>query len=205
MTGSGTGVADVHAVQPALFEVGDQWPEGWRYEAGFLSAAEEDSLLGAIASLPLQQAEYKQFVARRRVVSYGGRYDFAAQHLREAPPIPEWLYPLRDRAAVWAGLKGDRIAHALISEYAPGTPLGWHRDVPEFEAIIGVSLLGSARMRFRRYPPRTPGRAECYVDLDRRSIYTLQGAARWGWQHSVSPTKELRYSITFRTRRGERE
>ena len=37
--------------------------------------------------------------------------------------------------------------------------------------------------------------------IEPRSIYAMQGAARWEWQHAVSATKMLRYSITFRTRR----
>jgi hypothetical protein len=29
----------------------------------------------------------------------------------------------------------------------------------------------------------------------------MRDTARWGWQHCISETKELRYSITFRTAR----
>jgi alkylated DNA repair dioxygenase AlkB len=175
-----------------------------RYEEGFLPPEEETTLLSRIQDLPLRHAEYKQFTARRRVASYGGRFDYTSNELLPAAPIPAWLIPLRDRAAGWAGLPSNDIAHALIAEYAPGTPLGWHRDVPDFEAIVGVSLLGSCRMRLRRYPPQKPGRAEATLDLAPRSIYTLQGPARWAWQHAVSPTKMLRYSITFRTTRKRR-
>lgn len=188
------------ATQGELFAPATAWPDGLRYEAEFLSPEEEGSLLDTIAALPLQQMQYRQFTARRRVVSYGGRYDFSRLELTDAPPIPEWLQPLRRRAAAWAGVPADAIDHALVAEYSPGTPLGWHRDVPEFAAIIGVSLGAVARMRFRRYPPRRPGRAEFHIDLAPRSIYTLQHDARWQWQHSVSPTRALRYSITLRTR-----
>jgi alkylated DNA repair dioxygenase AlkB len=37
--------------------------------------------------------------------------------------------------------------------------------------------------------------------LEPRSIYLLQGEARWGWQHSIAPTPALLWSITFRTLR----
>jgi alkylated DNA repair dioxygenase AlkB len=188
-------------VERDLFGATRALPEGLRYEEGFLSEQEERSLVAAIRHLPLHHAQYRQFTARRRVASFGGRYDYAESELRPAPPIPGWLHPLRDRASAWAGLGSSDIEHALVAEYAPGTPLGWHRDVPDFEAVIGISLIGGARMRFRRYPPAKPGRAELVLDLAPRSIYVLQGRARWGWQHSVSPTKELRYSITFRTLR----
>jgi Alkylated DNA repair protein len=176
-------------------------PEGMRYAPDFLSVRDEAALLEAIRTLPLREAEYKQFVARRKIVSFGARYDFSRNTLQPAPPIPDWLHALRDRAAAWAGVPIAEIGQALVAEYRPGTPLGWHRDVPDFETIIGVSLKGACRMRLRRYPPVKPARAELHVDLAPRSIYTLQGAARWHWQHSVSPTKELRYSITFRSRR----
>ncbi len=184
-----------------LFGATDTLPAGMRYQAGFLTTDEETSLLQTIQSLPLQEAQYKQFTARRRIISFGGRYDFSNLELLPATAVPEWLYPLRHRAASWAGLAADDIHHALIAEYRPGTPLGWHRDVPDFEAIVGVSLAGSCRLRLRRYPPRSPARAQLHLDLAPRSIYTLQGDARWQWQHSVSPTRQLRYSITFRTLR----
>jgi alkylated DNA repair dioxygenase AlkB len=179
-------------------------PEGFDYEENFVTENEERLLLDAIDGLSLEHAQYRQFVARRRIVSFGGRYDFSTNELRPASPIPAWLHPLRDRAATWAHLSPEDVEHALVAEYAPGTPLGWHRDVPDFEAIVGVSLAGSCRLRFRRYPARKPGRAEITLNLAPRSIYTLQGPARWNWQHSVSPTKELRCSITFRTRRRKK-
>jgi alkylated DNA repair dioxygenase AlkB len=189
-------------LQPDLFGAIDDLPEGFRYEEGFLTQEEEAALLAAIQSLPLEHAKYKDYSARRRVASFGGRFDYSNNELLPAERMPEWLVPLRARAAAWARLSGDQIDHALVAEYAPGTPLGWHRDVPDFEAVVGVSLAGWCRFRFRRYPPGKPARAEITLDVAPRSIYTLQGESRWRWQHSVSPTKELRYSITFRTLKG---
>lgn len=183
-------------------------PAGLRLTTEFLDAAEEAALLARFGELRFANARYLQYTARRRTVSYGGSYDFARQQLNAAPPIPDWLGPLRQRAARWAGLDPDAISQALVAEYAPGTPLGWHRDVPDFESIVGISLGGVATMRFRRYPPQRgdgrAARADFRLVLEPRSIYTLQGEARWGWQHAVSPTKELRYSITLRTRRVAR-
>jgi alkylated DNA repair dioxygenase AlkB len=191
-------------MQQDLFSATPRLPDGFRYQEEFLDPAEETTLLAAIRELPLEHAQYKAYSARRRVASFGGRYDFSNNELLTAAPMPQWLLPLRERAARWAALEADHIDHALVAEYAAGTPLGWHRDVPDFEAVVGVSLAGWCRMRFRRYPPPTPGRAEVTLDVAPRSIYTMQGAARWRWQHSVSPTKELRYSITFRTLRTRR-
>jgi alkylated DNA repair dioxygenase AlkB len=90
--------------------------------------------------------------------------------------------------------------HALVTEYRPGTELGWHRDVPEFELVVGISLAAPCRMRFRAFPVRKHAKVFS-LDLEPRSLYVLRDEIRWGWQHSVSPTPALRYSITFRTRR----
>ena len=188
--------------QHTLFDDGPTpgLPEGFEYRAEFMSHAEEQLLLQHIAQLPLQEASYHQWTARRRIVSYGGRYDFSAQRLDAAEPIPRFLYPLRERLAEWIGVSAAEFGHGVIAEYRPGTQLGWHRDVPEFEIVAGVSLAGAARMRFRPYPPAAGvARATCAQDLLPRSAYVLRGKARWGWQHAISPTRELRYSITLRT------
>jgi alkylated DNA repair dioxygenase AlkB len=178
-------------------------PQGMRYEEEFLSAAEEAALLERIAQLPLAPMQYRQYTALRRVVSYGGQYDFSAQRLNEAQPMPPWLEPLRARAATWIGVAPEQFTHALVAEYRPGTPLGWHRDVPDFEDIVGISLAGEAVMRLRPYPPDSGTRKDILkMTIAPRSIYLLRGTARWGWQHAVSPTKVLRYSVTFRTARA---
>jgi alkylated DNA repair dioxygenase AlkB len=175
-------------------------PEGLRYELDFIGEAEEAQLLAAIAALPLEEAKYKSFRAKRRTVSFGFDYDFDTYRLGPAPEIPPFLFPLRGKAAVLMGIEESAFAHALVTEYRPGTELGWHRDVGEFEVIVGISLAGSCRMRFRRYPPEK-GAKTFVLELAPRSVYVLRDEIRWRWQHSVAPTKELRYSITFRTRR----
>lgn len=176
---------------------------GLIYQPDFLSPDEEASLIDIIRSLPLRAARYKGYLARRRVVSFGGSYDFDSNELLPAQPLDARLLPLRERVAQWAGMSPERLAHALVAEYAPDTPLGWHRDVPDFERIFGVSLGGVARLRFRPYPYSTSLRRQIVaLDVEPRSIYRIEGDARWQWQHSVEPTKELRWSITFRERRG---
>jgi alkylated DNA repair dioxygenase AlkB len=177
-------------------------PEGMRYEREFLSREEEDALVRLAASLPLHEMNYKGYTARRRVASYGGKYDFAANRLEAAAPMPAELEPLRLKVAHWLGVEPRAFTQVLVAEYREGTPLGWHRDVPDFEDVIGVSLLGEGVMRFRPYPPHEAKRSDTMkVVLEPRSIYLLRGASRWAWQHSVAPTRTLRYSITFRTSR----
>lgn len=190
--------------QSELFETSNALPAGFVYREDFLSSAEELALLREISALPLQEARYKQWTAKRRTVSFGGQYDFTRNRLDPAQPVPEFLHPLRQRVSNWTAIPASEFGQAMIAEYGPGTQLGWHRDVPQFEVVVGVSLAGAARMRFRAYPPRKgQGRATSFIELQPRSGYWMSGIARWKWQHAISPTRVLRYSITFRTlRRG---
>ena len=189
--------------QAGLFADAPALPEGFVYQPEFLGADEERALLAAIQALPLEEAKYREYTARRRVAYFGHDYDFSKNRLGEAPPIPEFLQPLRAKIARWMGLAPDALVTALVTEYRPGTPLGWHRDAPDYERVAGVSLGGLARMRLRPYRAnQPPGKDKPLVlELAPRSGYQMQGVARWSWQHSIPATKELRYSITWRTLR----
>lgn len=190
-------------------------PPGMVYSPEFLSPAEEADLITLLRQLPLAAARYKDWTARRRVASYGGSFDYDSNRLLPAEPLPAVLLPWRDRMAAWAGLAPEALVHALVAEYAPGTPLGWHRDVPDFEDVVGLSLGGAAVLRFRPHVPQQPGPAAGATPRRRRadvlsltaaprSIYLLRGPSRWQWQHSVAPVATLRWSITLRTARGAR-
>jgi alkylated DNA repair dioxygenase AlkB len=141
-------------------------------------------------------------VARRRVAFFGETYDQSG-----AAPMPDFLLPLRLALAAWAGVEPAAFAMALINEYRPGSPIGWHRDAPQYGRVAGVSLLSSCRMRFRRYVP--PGlathegrrRATHEVLLEPRSAYLIGDSARQEYEHHIPAVAELRYSITFRTLR----
>jgi alkylated DNA repair dioxygenase AlkB len=187
--------------QGELFGIPQDLPAGMVYEPNFITRDEEAVLLSEIRNLPLREAKYKEYTAKRRIISYGGSYDFSSNELIPAGPIPPFLHPLRECIAEWLEVPASRFTHALIAEYATGTQLGWHRDVPEFEIIVGISLGAACRMRLRRYPP-TKGRSleTLSLNLEPRSVYVMRGEARWRWQHSIPPTKATRYSITFRTR-----
>jgi alkylated DNA repair dioxygenase AlkB len=173
-----------------------------QYRTDFISPADEVQLLAAIRELPLTEAKYLQYTARRRTINFGAGYDFSHQRTTAAPSLPIAFEPLRARAAQWASLGSDDLIQALIAEYQVGTPLGWHRDVPDYEVIVGISLAAPARLRMRPYPWSPERKREIVaVELAPRSAYILRGVARWGWQHQVPPTKAHRYSITFRSGR----
>jgi alkylated DNA repair dioxygenase AlkB len=175
-------------------------PDGMVYQPEFLTREDEASLIELVAQMPLEKMRYKAYTARRRVLSFGGRYDFSANRLQVADELPPDLEPLRRKVARWLGVDPGDLVQTLVAEYREGTPLGWHRDVPDFEDVVGVSLLNPAVLRFRRYPPHDPKKVDVIkLVVEPRSIYLLRGPARWAWQHSVAPAKSLRYSITFRT------
>lgn len=174
-------------------------PEGMLYQPDFLSPAEEQILAAHIAALPFKPFEFQGFLGKRRTHSFGLHYAFDGSGLRDAEPLPDWLLPVRDHAADLAGLDPQTLVHALLIEYAPGAGIGWHRDRPVFEDVIGISLLAPAPLRFRRKVGTKWERIT--VAAEPRSAYVLRGPARAEWEHSIPPVDALRYSITFRTLR----
>ena len=192
--------------QASLFGAADTLPHGLRYRPDFLTRDEETHLLAQFANVAFSNALYQQYVARRRVVRYG-EGDYPASYGPEAEkanpyrPFPDFLLPLRLRVAQWLDMDEAQFVHALLTEYQPGTPIGWHIDAPHFETIVGVSLAGSARMRFRPTAAPKDKAAAIAITLEPRSAYVMQGDIRWRWQHHIPPAKELRYSITFRSLR----
>jgi alkylated DNA repair dioxygenase AlkB len=174
-------------------------PAGFRYAPDLLDAAEEARLVAALGGLPFKEFEFHGFLGKRRVVSFGFRYDFNRGGLQVSEPMPAFLLPVRERAAAFAGLAPARLQQALITEYCQGTSIGWHRDRPNYDDVIGVSLLSPCTFRIRRKRDAAWERAS--MRLDRRSIYLMRGASRWEWEHSILAVAELRYSVTFRSLR----
>jgi alkylated DNA repair dioxygenase AlkB len=174
-------------------------PEGFRYQPGLITAALESGLVARFAELPFKPFEFQGFLGKRRVTSFGWRYDFNEQAMQRAAPLPEWLAEVRDLAAAFADLHPSKLAHAMVTEYEPGAPIGWHRDRPQFEDVIGISLLSPCTFRFRR--KQGAGWQRASIVAEPRSAYLLRGPARTEWQHSIPPVEALRYSITFRTLR----
>jgi len=182
-----------------LFDLPPAAPHGFVYRADVITPAEETALAARLAALPFEPFLFRGYEGRRRVVSFGRRYDFNGPGLMEAPPIPDWLHPVRAWAADLAGVAPEAFEHLLINEYREGAPIGWHRDRPVFDKIVGVSLLAPTVMRFRR---RAGGRFERFnVPLAPRSAYLLDGDARLHWEHSLPEAKAHRYSLTFRNLR----
>ena len=174
-------------------------PEGLAYAPELIDAEEEQALVAHMAELPFKAFEFQGYLGNRRTVSFGLHYEFNGSGLQETEPMPDWLLPLRERAAAWAGLAPEALEHVLLTEYAPGAGIGWHRDRPDFGDVVGISLLAPARLRFRREVGEKWERTALLAEP--RSAYLLRGPAREEWQHSIAEMEALRYSITFRTLR----
>ena len=195
---------DVGLVSSSLFEA--DLPGGFHYRANFIPADEETHLTSEIARVEFSTFEMRGVVARRRVAFFGESYDAGNA---STPPIPAFLVPLGARLAAWAEVDRREFAMALINEYPPGAPIGWHRDAPQYDIVAGVSLLSSCRMKFRPYvspgarggagPRRTTTHE---IQLERRSAYLMTGVSRSGFEHHIPAVSTLRYSITFRTLRS---
>jgi alkylated DNA repair dioxygenase AlkB len=171
--------------------------EGLRYEEAVISEAEERALLDRLGSLELAPFRFHGFVGNRRTQSFGWRYDFEDASFTPAEPIPGWLQPLRERAAVFAGLQPHDFVHVLLARYDPGAGIGWHRDRDVFEQVVGISLNTPATLRFRQRA--SPGFRRANLEVAPRSAYLLSGVVRHEWEHSIAPGDALRFSITFRT------
>ncbi len=174
-------------------------PAGLTYRQEVLTVAEEEALLRRFERLELEPVVVRGHAARRTVRHYGWTYDFDSWGLSPAEQPPAYLDDLRRRCSDLSGVAPEAWEEVLVTRYAPGDGIGWHRDAAAFgPVVVGVSVGGDAVMRFQR---RAAGgeRRVFEQPLERRSAYVLAGAARSAWQHSVPPVPALRWSVTFRT------
>jgi alkylated DNA repair dioxygenase AlkB len=183
--------------QRDLFGSGPALPPGFAYRADLISAEEERALVARFSDLPFKEFEFQGYRGKRRVVSFGWQYDFTHARLHRVEDMPEFLLPVRDRAAAFAGLAPRSLQHVLLTEYGPGAPIGWHRDRGVFAEVVGISLLAPCTFRLRRKAGERWERVS--LVLEPRSAYLLEGSVRTEWEHSIPPVEGLRYSITFRS------
>lgn len=179
-------------------------PDGFVYAAEFISPAEERELLGEIEKLEFGEIRMHGVVAKRRVVHYGRDYHYDSAEVAPGLEIPRFLLPLRERVGAFAQRAAEDFAEVLVTEYPAGAGIGWHRDAPAFDIVVGVSLLTECTMQFRPWPVEKSGpkRSKPLAQiLAPRSAYILRGPSRTRWQHHIPATKARRFSITFRTLR----
>jgi alkylated DNA repair dioxygenase AlkB len=176
---------------------GESLIAGLEYRAGFIAPQEELDLIAHLSVAELSPFKFQGWIGKRLTRTFGWRYDFDDRSFAPSEPMPEWLLPLRAKAAAFANVAPDDFVHALLVRYDPGAGIGWHRDRPVFDIVVGVSLGSPAVLRFRRR--RESGFDRANIELEPRSAYLLAGPARHEWEHSIAPGETLRFSITFRS------
>jgi len=172
-------------------------PEGFRYMSEVMVPAEEQALVARFASLALKPFEFRGYAANRRIYSFGHRYLFAGQAPREDPSIPDYFRPLLEIAETISGNPAVSFEQVMVTEYAPGAGIGWHRDRPTYEDVVAFSFLAPCTLRLRRRQGESWERRS--VLIEPRSAYLLHGPVRNVWSHSIAPMDALRYSVTLRT------
>src|SRR6185436_10322868 len=103
-------------------------PEGFRYQPDLIDADIERSLLASLRALEFAPFQFHGFEGKRRVVSFGWRYDFNGGGLQKTQDIPVFLLPLREVAAASFGLQATAFQQVLLTEYDSGASIGWHKD-----------------------------------------------------------------------------
>lgn len=184
-------------LQEGLFPEAAAMPDGFRYQPALISPEQERELIAHLSNLPLKPFEFHGYRGNRKVQSFGYRYDYSRRKAEWAAAPPDFLIPLRHEVAQFANRNPEAFVQILVTEYPSGAGIGWHRDKPEFEDIVGVSLSSPANFRLRR--KSGSGWERRSVRIEPRSAYLLSGAVRQEWEHSIPPQAALRYSVTFRT------
>lgn len=157
----------------------------------------EAALIARIDAVDLTPFRFQGWLGKRVTASFGWHYDFDNASFGPTEPIPDWLLPIRDSAATFAGVTPEDLVQVLLTRYDPGAGIGWHRDRSVFEHVVGISLGVAATMRFRRR--KASGFDRANVPLPPRSAYHLSGEVRYDWEHSIAEMDVTRWSITFRS------
>jgi alkylated DNA repair dioxygenase AlkB len=188
---------DLFAPTPAVASA----PAGFRYAPDLFSPAAEQGFVARFEALPFKPFEFHGYQGNRRIVSYGYRYDYAGRALRASEAMPDFLSPLREVASQFSAIAPDKLEQVLVTEYAPGAGIGWHRDKPMFEDVVALSFMAPCFLRLRRQDGT--GWQRQSVEIAPRSGYLLHGPVRSEWEHSIVPMDALRYSVTFRSFRPD--
>lgn len=180
-------------------------PDGYRYMPGMLSIAEERGLVRRFEELAFQPFQFHGYSANRRIFTFGHKYIFAGQKARADSSIPDYLMPLTEIAAQVTGKPAQSFSQVMVTEYPPGAGIGWHRDRPVYEDIVGISFLAPCQLRLRQRASNGSWSRQV-AEIEPRSAYLLSGEVRDKWQHSITAMEALRYSVTLRTfRQGKGE
>jgi alkylated DNA repair dioxygenase AlkB len=184
----------------SLFPTEHFYPLGFNYYPDFLTHEEESVLIDAIKKTELHTLIFQGFEAKRKTASFGYDYNFDKRTISKGHPVPSEFFPLIKKVADKLLINHEAFAELLLTEYPVGSVINWHRDAPPFDMIAGISLNADCIFRLRPHEKAKQLRSSIIsVPVLRRSLYVMKDEARSDWQHSITPVKKLRYSITLRT------
>ena len=171
-----------------LFPTDPVFPPGFTYLPDFLTGEEEQQLIREITGIELHAFNFHGYEAKRRVASFGYDYRFDQKSLVKGREIPGTFQNLIGKVASKTGIRREAFAELLVTEYAEGSVINWHRDAFPFDVIAGVSLLSDCTFRLRPDDKARQSRGSIIsLPVKRRSLYLISGRARTEWQHSIRP------------------
>lgn len=183
-----------------LFPTDHLYPEGFLYLPDFLTVEEETELIYDISNIELHNMVFHGYTANRKTASFGYDYSFDKRGLSKGKHIPVVFNFLIEKVSRQISVLPEKFAELLVTEYPAGSVINWHRDAPPFGLIAGISLATDCIFRLRPHDKAKQHRKSVIsLPVKRRSLYVMKDAARSEWQHSISPVKQTRYSITLRT------
>lgn len=170
-------------------------PVGFHYEPEFLDVKEHTALFERVKELTFDHPEVRGHPLKRGYVQYGSEYITATKKLKPAPPLPEFLVAIVEKARPHCP-ECLPFNQCIITYYPKGAQFTPHIDKPCFgDCIFAVSLGAAARFQFQ------PADSDetCYeLGLAPGSLYVMSGPARWDYKHGLPELKATRYSLTFR-------
>jgi alkylated DNA repair dioxygenase AlkB len=172
------------------------FPKGLRFVPDFLPAEGISPLLGELGELQYMHDTFRGRPIKRGSTCFGAEYIATGRRIKPAAKFTDWLNALVREASPYCPADA-RFEQCIVTRYGPGAGIGWHTDANYFgDSIMGICLGGEGRLRFR---PLGSTRATAEVTTTSGSLYLMQGAARWEYQHEIVPVHDERYSLTFRS------
>lgn len=161
---------------------------GLTYIPDFITKKQEAELINIINQQPWL-ADLK-----RRVQHYGWKYDYTARRVDESMRLgdtPDWLVDYCNEL-YQKQLFPQIPDQVIINEYQSGQGIASHIDcVPCFgKSIASISLGSPCIMNF----VHSKTNEKIPVLLEPRSLFVLNGDARYTWKHGIANRKNDKYN-----------
>jgi hypothetical protein len=101
--------------QPDLFD--EPRLDGLFQASAIVTPGEEQMLIASIDAVELSPFRFHGWLGKRLTVSYGWNYDFEDASFTPGEAIPDWLLPVRAKAAEFAGLDPVELVQSLLIRY----------------------------------------------------------------------------------------